>query len=111
MAWDITDVEKWLSAPAGTIDADELTRVIDSVIDHADRHYDLITVAPTDEHDQALIMQSGRLYRRKHSPGGFSGSDELGAVRVMTFDPDIARLLSGRLKTAGLFGPSANTAE
>lgn len=108
MAYTASDVEDWLGV--GTLDTDLITRVIAAVDEHADRHYDLTTVAPTDEHDQALIMQAARLYTRRHSPAGFSGSDDLAPVQVRTFDPDIARMLAGRLRTAGLFGPSENTA-
>ena len=106
MAVDPTDVIAWLGVDTGVIDAELLARVCASVDDWADRHYDVTD--PTDEVDQALIMQAGRLYRRRRSPDGISGADDLAPIRVHTFDGDVARLLSGRLKTAGLFGPSAN---
>ena len=108
MAVDPDDVIAWLGgtdAMAG-VDTAVLTRVCAAVDDWADRHYDVTT--PTDEVDQALIMQAGRLYQRRHSPDGISGADDLAPIRIHTFDGDVARLLSGRLRTAGLFGPSAN---
>lgn len=109
----INDVETWLvdNTAVDTFDADVLQRVIDTVIAHAGRHYDLadISAGLDTERDQALIMEAGRLYERKHTTNGYVGADELGAVRVTTFDPDVRRLLAGRLRTAGIFGPSENT--
>jgi hypothetical protein len=107
MAWTGADVEAWMGVDTGTLNATLLARVVAAVTDHADRHYDLTTVAPTDEHDQALIMQAARLYNRKHSPAGWSGSDDLTPVQVQVFDPDIARMLAGRILTPGIFGPTA----
>ena len=109
-----TDVEEWLlnnytGTPA--IDADVLSRVIDAVYAHGERHYDLDDVGDDtdDERDQALIMEAARLYSRKHSTDGYSsGTGELGPIRVLMFDHDVRRLLAPRMITAGLFGPSAN---
>lgn len=110
------DVEEWLLdnySETPQLDGDLVDRVIDAVYAHGTRHYDLEDAGDdTDaERDQALIMESARLYQRKHSQNGYVGSDELGAVRVLIFDHDVRRLLSGRMITAGLFGPSENTAE
>ena len=108
MAVDPDDVIAWLGgadAMAG-VDTDVLTRVCAAVDDWAGRHYDLTD--PTDEHDQALIQEAGRRYQRKHSPDGLSGTDDLAVIRVPTYDREVLNALSGRLKTAGLFGPSAN---
>lgn len=109
------DVETWLvnAGSVGDFDQDELQRVIDAVIAHAGRIYDLADIStPLDtERDQALIMECARMYERKHTTNGFAGADEHGAVRVTTFDPDVQRLLAGRLLTAGIFGPSANVEE
>lgn len=105
----VADVREWLGDVDSVIDVDVLTRVCAAVDDWAARHYDL--TSPTDEVDQALIMQAGRLYRRRHSPDGISGADDLAPIRVPVFDADVARMLSGRLRTAGLFGPSANVVE
>lgn len=104
-------VAVWLVGDAeASIDTTLLDRVIGAVIAHAADHYD-ITTDPDDDLEQALIMECARLYTRKHSQNGYVGTDELGAVRVTQFDPDVRRLLAGRLITAGIFGPSENTAE
>lgn len=107
MAWVKADVEKWLGLAADSLPAAELQRVCDAVQLHAARHYDL--TAPTADHDQALIMAAAKLWQRRHSPDGFSGSDDRGPIRVHTFDADVQRLLADRLTTAGLFGASGNT--
>ena len=106
MAWDSTDVEAWLGVTDASLDSVLLARVIDAVIIHANRHYTLET--DNDEHEQALIMQAGRLYQRKYSPSGWSGADDLAPVQVRVFDPDIARMLASDLKTSGIFGPSSS---
>lgn len=108
------DVEAWAGLAPGALDADLLGRVIDAVNTHAARHYTIDDVddgGPVDaERDQALLMQAHRLYQRKHSPGGYSGADELGPIKVQAFDVDVQRLLAGRLIVAGIFGPSETTA-
>lgn len=111
MAFTADDVAAWLvdNGEASSFDTELLDRVVAAVNAHAARHYDLTTVAPDDAHDQALIMECGRLYTRRHSQNGYVGVDELGAVRVTQFDPDVRRLLADRLITAGIFGPSENT--
>ena len=109
MAVDPANVLEWLGVDTGVIDADVLARVCEAVDDWAGRHYDL--TSPTAEHELALIMECGRRYRRRRSPDGWSGTDDLAPIRILAFDPDVTRMLSGRLKTAGLFGPSANVVE
>ncbi|WET79239.1 phage gp6-like head-tail connector protein [Amycolatopsis sp. QT-25] len=43
---------------------------------------------------QATLLQAARLYRRKDSPEGISGSAEWGLIRVSRTDPDVAALIS-----------------
>lgn len=111
MAYTADDVITWMvgaeAVDAGTVDADLLDRVIAAVNAHAARHYDLTD--PDDELDQALIMECARLYSRRHTQNGYAGTSDAGPVRVLTFDADVQRLLSGRLLVAGLFGPTAAT--
>lgn len=110
----IDDIETWLidAGHVGDLDVGTMERIVDAVYAHASRHYDLDDVGDEtdDERDQALIMQCAHLYMRKHSSNGYVGVDELAPVRVLAFDHDVQRLLAGRLTTAGLFGPSSNTA-
>lgn len=108
MAWEASDVEAWLDVDEGSLDSTILDRVIASVSSHAAQFYDLTD--PTDQHDQALIMASANLWRLQHGPGGWSGSDERGAV-ASAFDSSVTELLADRLITAGIFGPSANVVE
>jgi hypothetical protein len=43
---------------------------------------------------QATLLQAARLYRRKDSPEGVSGSADWGLVRVPNLDPDVKALLA-----------------
>lgn len=43
---------------------------------------------------QATLLQAGRLYKRKDSPEGVSGSAEWGVMRVSRIDPDVQALLA-----------------
>lgn len=43
---------------------------------------------------QATLIQAARLFRRKDSPEGVTGSAEFGLVRVSRVDPDVQALLS-----------------
>jgi hypothetical protein len=48
--------------------------------------------------ERACTMLAARLYRRRHSVGGFEGFGDLGLVRVPALDPDIEDLLYRYLK-------------
>ena len=115
MAYTRDDVETWLvdAGAVGTFDETLLDRIIAGVDAHAARFYDLTDAddGTDDERDQALIMECARLYTRRHSSSGYVGTDELGAVRVTSFDPDVRTMLGPAMITAGLFGPSSNTDE
>jgi len=53
---------------------------------------------------QAVLMLAARLYKRRQSPEGVAGWDELGAVRIMVRDPDIERLLEQHVDVAKVLG-------
>lgn len=109
MSYEVADVEAWLGRPEGSLDQPILTRIKSAVDSFAGDHYDLADA--TERHDQALIEECGRRYRRKVSSGGTSGTGDSSAIFVASFDSDVAELLADRLKTAGIFGPSANVVE
>lgn len=109
MAYTVADVEVWMGQTAGALNQTVLTRIKAAVDQHAAKHYDLAD--PAEEHDQALIEECARRYRRKHTSGGTSGTGDLAPIVVTSFDTDTAELLADRLITAGLFGPSANVVE
>ncbi|MDT0306868.1 phage gp6-like head-tail connector protein [Streptomyces sp. DSM 44917] len=48
-----------------------------------------------DEVVQATLIQAARLYRRKDSPEGVTGSAEWGVVRLSRRDPDVWALIEG----------------
>lgn len=43
---------------------------------------------------RAVVMLATRLFKRRESPEGVAGWGDMGAVRVMTVDPDIENLLA-----------------
>lgn len=49
--------------------------------------------AVPDEVVQATLIQAARLYRRKDSPEGVTGSAEWGVVRLSRVDPDVYALI------------------
>lgn len=46
---------------------------------------------------EAIILGASRLYKRRQSPEGVAGWGDLGVVRIVMSDPDIARLLEHHL--------------
>lgn len=51
-----------------------------------DSHWD------SDDVQLGLILDAGRLYKRRQSPEGVAGWGELGVIRVASRDPDVDRL-------------------
>lgn len=49
--------------------------------------------AVPDEIKQATLLSAARLFKRKDSPEGLTGSTEWGAVRVSRVDPDVQALI------------------
>jgi hypothetical protein len=108
----VADVERKLGVAVGSLDADEVLASIHTVQDWSARHLKLEHLAsPTTELVQNQAKAAADDYRWKNSPNGWSGSDEMVPVPVRAYDPRITRHLSGYMRTAGLFGPSANTDE
>jgi hypothetical protein len=107
MSYTVGDVEVWLGRGEGDLNQDILDRIKAAVDSYAADRYDL--TSPTERHDQALIEECARRYRRKVSSGNTSGTGDASPIFVTSFDVDIAELLADRLITAGMFGPSANT--
>lgn len=56
------------------------------------------------EVQQAVLMMASRLYKRRMSPEGVAGWEELGAVRIIARDPDIERLLEQHIDTYKVLG-------
>ncbi|MFC8456442.1 hypothetical protein ACFUJ0_06100 [Streptomyces sp. NPDC057242] len=49
--------------------------------------------AVPDDITEAALIQAARLYRRKDSPEGVTGSAEWGVVRLSRRDPDVWNLI------------------
>lgn len=47
--------------------------------------------------EQAVTLQTARLYKRRNSPEGVTGFGDLGVVRISALDPDIDQLLGPSL--------------
>jgi hypothetical protein len=50
-----------------------------------------------DEVQEAIVLLASRLYKRRNSPEGVAGWNDLGVVRIAASDPDVARLLEHKL--------------
>jgi hypothetical protein len=112
-AGDVTllaDVLDWLQITEDDqIDAvsPALQRVLDAVTSTVLEHHDepVLEDDPTDAQtaryaqrqaawNQALIMATGRLWRRKSTPEGVLNFDAGGVIRVGSFDADVGNLLA-----------------
>jgi hypothetical protein len=56
------------------------------------------------EVQQAVLMLASRLYKRRLSPEGVAGWEDLGAVRIIARDPDIDRLLEQHVDSYKVLG-------
>lgn len=53
---------------------------------------------------QAVLLLASRLYKRRQSPEGVAGWDDMGMVRVMSRDPDIDRLIEQHVDAYHVWG-------
>src|SRR4051812_33465734 len=53
---------------------------------------------------EAVILMASRLFKRRQSPEGVAGWDDLGVVRIVARDPDVEALLSQHLDAAWVMG-------
>jgi hypothetical protein len=53
----------------------------------------------SDDVQFGLILHSSRLYKRRNSPEGVAGWNDLGMVRILGSDPDIVRLYERHIDT------------
>lgn len=56
------------------------------------------------EVQQAILLLASRLYKRRLSPEGVAGWEDMGAVRIIARDPDIDRLLEQHIDTYTVMG-------
>lgn len=72
-----------------------------------ERVYEQPDQQPGERHPEvveAILIGASRLYARRNSPAGVEGWNELGVVRVLSDDPDIARLLAFHLDYSRIAG-------
>lgn len=53
---------------------------------------------------QATMLLAARLYKRRLSPEGVAGWEDMGAVRVVSRDPDIERLIEQHVDARKVWG-------
>jgi hypothetical protein len=53
---------------------------------------------------EAVLLLAARLYKRRQSPEGVAGWDEMGAVRIIARDHDIERLLEQHIQVYKVLG-------
>jgi hypothetical protein len=56
------------------------------------------------EVQQAILLLASRLYKRRQSPEGVAGWEEMGAVRIIARDPDVERLIEQYVCTYKVLG-------
>jgi hypothetical protein len=91
-----TDVADWLEL--GTLTGSKLAlmqRVVDAVVVHVRKHYiDPVTAGGFDaDWKLAQTMTAARYWKRKQSPEGVIGIDDLGPIRITRIDADAEKLL------------------
>jgi hypothetical protein len=53
---------------------------------------------------QAVLLLGSRLYKRRLSPEGVAGWDDMGPVRVLNRDPDVDRLIEQHIDVYRVWG-------
>jgi hypothetical protein len=93
-----TDVADWLEL--GTLTGPKLAlmqRVVDAVVVHVRKHYvDPTSLTPPESDADwklAQTMTAARYWKRKTSPEGVIGFDDLGPIRITRLDADVEKLL------------------
>ena len=68
--------------------------------------YDRVYVTTVNDPEvvQAVLLLAARLYKRRLSPEGVAGWDDMGAIRIIARDPDIDRLLEQKIDTYRVLG-------
>src|SRR5262245_58081462 len=56
------------------------------------------------EVQNAVLLLAARLYKRRQSPEGVAGWDEMGSIRILARDPDIERLLEQHVCVEKVYG-------
>lgn len=57
------------------------------------------------EVQEAILLLASRLYKRRQSPEGVAGWDEMsGVIRVISRDPDVERLIEQHLAVGKVLG-------
>jgi hypothetical protein len=92
-----TDVAGWSGVQMHeltTVEQDRLEATLAAVTAHVEHHcLPALELARGADFDQAVIMQTARLWKRRGSPEGVAGFGDLGTVYVTRLDHDVARLL------------------
>lgn len=84
-----------LRASLGTVsnvDNVMLAWALDAAIAYAKSLPIMATHWDNDDVQLGLVLDSGRLYKRRQSPEGVAGWGDLGVIRVASRDPDVDRL-------------------
>jgi len=96
MAVTIDDVADWLGINQRSQPVNELLqRCLDAVVAHIGKRLGEWVPVPWPAHvEEAVLIQTARLYKRRNSPEGVAGFGDLGVVRISTLDPEVETLLS-----------------
>lgn len=59
---------------------------------------------PLPDVQEAVLLMASRLFKRRQSPEGVAGWDDLGVVRIVSRDPDVQALLETHIEVAHTMG-------
>lgn len=95
----VIDVASWanFTPPSpGTAELSLLERTLAAVIEHMRSRY-VVADVPTASQQQAILMQTAALWRRRNTIDGVAAFGEFGPVRVSTLDPHVHMMLTERV--------------
>lgn len=95
MTVTIDDVRGFLGAQPGNAPLvnEQIQAALDSAEERIKERCVPMSTPRPDVVDQAVIMHSARLYRRRYSISGYEGFGDLGIARIPVLDADIEDLL------------------
>lgn len=99
MALTVQDVQAWGGFTVTDAEAPLLVRILAAVIERIESDY-YVSDPLTDSQEQAVLMQTYRLWQRRSSPEGIAQIGEFGPITVRRVDPDIESMLSKRWRFA-----------
>lgn len=94
---DVADWSNFAVPGAGSAELSLLERTFAGVVEHITYRY-VVDDPLTDSQEQAVIMQTAALWRRRNSLDGVASFGEFGPIRVSALDPHVQLMLVERVR-------------